>query len=795
MNFDSDKATKSSDLQLVLATTLLALGIFAMDILVPLGVAGGVPYVAVILLSLRSPHRSFTWVVAWGTSLLTLCGYFFSPSGGPIWMVLANRGLALFAIWVTAFLSLHHKQAKEELRAGKGTIELLRRISLAAAEAPSVEAALQIAVDEVCAFTGWPVGHALGNTEAGLESMKLWHMDDPRRFEELRRVTEDRILLPGEGLGGRVVKLAQPVWIPDISEGARFLRAREAKACGLHGAVAFPVFAVGEVAYVLEFFCEEPTSSDTRSLEIITYIGTQFGNAIERKRTQEAVYRQSKALEQSMDGIAITDLEGQFQFVNSAFARMFGYEYPELLGQSSQLLHTDEQMRDWMHPLIGKTIEVGGYMAEVGHMRKDGSLFTVRVSSSLLRDRKGDPVGFIRIVHDISEERELEAQLRQAQKMESVGRLAGGVAHDFNTILGAIMGNCEILTERVVEHPELQLPVEQIHKSAERGAGLTRQLLVFSRDQVLEPRVLDLNELVDDLVPMLRRLITEDIELRCDFESKLGKVKADPGSLQQVLMNLVVNSSDAMPQGGSFSIETRNVEIGFEARPEGLADLPTGSYVTIAVSDTGHGMDEEIRSQVFDPFFSTKEVGKGTGLGLSMVYGIVKQSGGGITVESSVGGGANFRVYLPRVTGSVALEVEAQRDPVEALSGSETVLLVEDDETFRTVLCHFLQRNGYTVHEAANAEEALGIGESLAGGLHLLVTDVLMPGMTGVELAERLEALNGGLRVLFMSGYSEEVLGDRAGVVAEKSNFLRKPFLSEELFIKIREVLGGSSSS
>ncbi|HEV3263488.1 MAG TPA: response regulator [Gemmataceae bacterium] len=382
--------------------------------------------------------------------------------------------------------------------------------------------------------------------------------------------------------------------------------------------------------------------------------------------------------------------------------------------------------------------------------------------------------------------RELEDALSGAQKMEAIGRLAGGVAHDFNNLLTVIITGSEVLLNNL--HPDERQSelIQMIKQSGERGASLTRQLLAFSRKQVLAPVVLDLNALIANLEKMLRRLIGEDIDLVTSLDPALGTVEADPGQVEQVIMNLAVNARDAMPGGGRLTIETRNVELD-DARGPKRASWRPGPYAVLAVSDTGCGMDDATRSRIFEPFFTTKELGKGTGLGLATVYGVVQQSGGRIEVDSEPGQGATFKIYLPRVERP-APAPEPTPPPAASPSGRETVLLVEDEDPVRVMAREILRLNSYTVLEAANGGEALRIGQQCPDPIHLMLTDVVMPQINGPQVAERLAALRPEMKVLYMSGYADgEIV--RQHVLEPGMPFLQKPFMPGVLANKVREVL------
>jgi len=383
--------------------------------------------------------------------------------------------------------------------------------------------------------------------------------------------------------------------------------------------------------------------------------------------------------------------------------------------------------------------------------------------------------------------RHSEEQLRQAQKMEAIGRLAGGIAHDFNNLLTAIKGHAELLLAEIDESSSKRADIEEIWKASERAAVLTRQLLAFSRQQVSQPRVLNLNDVVNEIGSMLGRLIGEDVELVLLPDPDLGYVMADPGQMEQVLMNLAVNARDAMPRGGRLTIETSNVELADDFPHRFAYDVRPGPYVMISVTDTGVGMDKEVQKRIFEPFFTTKEKGKGTGLGLSTVYGIVQQSGGYIWVDSRLGQGTTFKIYLPRVQAG-PVEVEPVTVSPTSATGSETILVVEDEPAVRALICKTLRKNGYTVLEAVNGRDALRAASEHRGPLDLVLTDVVMPEMGGKELAERLSVSRPDTMIVFMSGYAESEIVHN-GVLKPGTILLEKPFTPDSLARKVREVL------
>ena len=394
------------------------------------------------------------------------------------------------------------------------------------------------------------------------------------------------------------------------------------------------------------------------------------------------------------------------------------------------------------------------------------------------------------VARDVTDQRRLEDELRQAQKMEAVGNLAGGIAHDFNNLLTAMCGYSEFILGDEEASDSVRRSATQIARAAESATALTRQLLAFSRKQILQPRVLDLNEVVTTVERMLGRVIGEHITLETSLDGGLGHVKADPGQIEQVILNLAVNARDAMPGGGTIVVETANVEID-EAAARQHVGLEEGSYVVLSVSDTGPGIDPEVVERVFDPFFTTKPIGEGTGLGLSTAYGIVTQSGGYIGVYSEPGRGATFKIYLPRVLDEAPAEPVPL--PANVEGGSETILLVEDEEIVRGIATEILQRSGYTVLAAATPEDALAVAERQPGTIDLLLTDVVMPKMGGRDLAVRVCALRPGIKVLYTSGYTDAAIVHH-GVLGEGPAFLQKPFTRKVLLRRVREALDGAAA-
>ena len=525
---------------------------------------------------------------------------------------------------------------------------------------------------------------------------------------------------------------------------------------------------------------------------LIPVIKRELREADERRahRDTEVALRASEAshatlVEKAPVGIYRSTPAGRFVTANEAFARILGYGSPAevLTLDMARDVYADPDERRHLIEQDTYTDRVYDEL-EATWKKKDGTRIRVQLSVRASRDAQGQVEYYEAFVRDITGQRQMEAQLAQAQKMEAIGRLAGGVAHDFNNLLTIILSYSELLLQDMRPDAPTRDDIEQIRKAANGASELTRQLLAFSRQQVLQPKVVDLNAAVSGIERLLSRVLREDIQLGCSLAPDVGTVKVDPGQLEQVIMNLAVNARDAMPSGGRVTIETANVDMD-ETYVQAHALAAPGRYVMLAVTDTGMGMDAATQARIFEPFFTTKEVGKGTGLGLATVQGIVQQSGGFIWVYSEPNHGTCFKVYLPRVDAP-----PSQTDDVAggSLRGTETVLVVEDMAAVRAVTCQMLRRFGFTVHDAADGTTALELAQTIAHPIDLLLTDVVMPDINGRDLATQFQARRPHMKVLFMSGYTDDAVV-RHGILQEGIAYLQKPFTPVSLVRKVREVL------
>ncbi len=510
----------------------------------------------------------------------------------------------------------------------------------------------------------------------------------------------------------------------------------------------------------------------------------------ERLLAEEGLRRLAAIVESSEDAIIGESFEGRITTWNPGAEKMYGYSATEIVGRSARRLLPPEAA-DEVTENVRRAREGVSTTYETVRLRKDGKRIDVAMTVSPIRDHDGAVVGVSTIARDITERHRLQEQLHHSQKMEAVGRLAGGVAHDFNNLLSVIVGYTYLIQSNSDGNDSLRNSADQIMNAAKRASGLTRQLLAFSRRQVLRPEIVDLNSVVGALSEMLPRLVGEDVDVRIVKAPDLPPVKADPSQLEQVIMNLVVNARDAMPNGGKMTIETAHV--AFDTDEARHHSVEPGDYVLLAVSDTGLGMDEETRTRIFEPFFTTKEAGKGTGLGLATVYGIVSQSSGYIWVYSEPGHGTIFKIYLPATTEAAGRTL-ISRHPELAICGTETILLVEDEDGVRELLARVLRDKGYKVVAAANGPEALRLAASHEGGIDLLLTDVIMPEMRGHHLAAELTQRHPDTLVIYMSGYTDNALV-HAGSLPEGTTFLQKPFTPDVVLRRVREVLDQAAAA
>jgi PAS domain S-box-containing protein len=510
----------------------------------------------------------------------------------------------------------------------------------------------------------------------------------------------------------------------------------------------------------------------------------------DRKRAERALReseeRYREFFDRNLAAVFWNTLDGRILDCNEAAARLYGFDTKEeLLTRGAGDLYVDAAERE---RLVGLLRERGSLVnIELRLKRKDGTPFWGLANWALVPASDEAPPLLEAIAVDITERKELEERLAHTHKLEAVGKLAGGIAHDFNNLLTTILGYSDLLLRRLQDGDASRDDVREIQRAGERAAALTRQLLAFSRKQLIEPRVLDLNGVIGDASKMLRRLVGEDVRIGLRLEPRLGRIRADAGQLEQILMNLVANSRDAMPDGGAIEIATKNTALREEDR-RAYPYVQPGPYVEVLVSDTGSGIDSEVRKHIFEPFYTTKVKGKGTGLGLAMVYGIVKQSGGYVWALDRKGGGTTFRICLPIVDEPILDRPLSSSDRIRALRGTQTILVVEDEETVRNLSKGILEGSGYTVLTAKDGPSALALSSDFEKEIHLLVTDVVMPGMSGRELVNRLLPSRPFVRVLYVSGYTDETIAHH-GILEPGTNFLQKPFTPSVLAKRVREVL------
>ena len=553
-----------------------------------------------------------------------------------------------------------------------------------------------------------------------------------------------------------------------------------------------PVRHGQRVAGILSIQSYTPRAYDADDLAVLQTLADHCGSALERLRIEQAL-RESQAQLQRAESAALVmtahvALDGRWRKVPPMLCALLGYAEDELLALNvADVAYPEDVEEDRIQRQRLIRGEARSYDQTLRLLRRDGRAIWTYANNSVVQDAAGTPLYFLTYIRDVSERIILEEQLRQAQKMEAVGQLAGGVAHDFNNLLTAIIGNAELLLRTIEPDDRRRLDVMEINRAAHRAATLTRQLLAFSRKQVLQPRIVDLNGIVTELTTMLRRVIGEHVELRLELQPALGQVLADPGQLEQVITNLSVNARDAMPAGGTLTIRTANVDSADVPPPDPEAAPLLGPLVELSVTDDGVGMDERTQARLFEPFFTTKELGRGTGLGLATVYGIVRQSGGHIRVSTRLHHGSTFTIYLPMAEGLP----EPMADPggwAETAQASGTILVVEDEDAVRYLASRVLRAHGYRVLEAGDPSAALRMAREQERPADLLVTDIVMPGMSGPALAERLAAAWPGLKVLYITGYAEEAI-ERQSALPAGGALLEKPFTAQQLADRVRLAL------
>ncbi len=676
--------------------------------------------------------------------------------------------------------------AEEQIRRRNRELTLLNRIIAASAESSAEEKNyLQVACDELSSAIGVRQTSVILLNDERTEASVVAEYNAGGAYSIHGR--EFRV--GDRSMGDMVAALKAPRVVNNLAADPGYSGMHNALIFGKVASVALiPMLVDSETVGGLALASDEVDHFSDERIELVKSVADQLSNALARSRLERERRRLSAAIEQTTDAVIITDKAHLIQYVNPGFERITGYGRSEVVGKPIRFL--EEGGGDEDHPQMSyrSSRDPDEWRGRLVNRRKDGTPYTVDTSLSPIRDKTGAIVNFVGVQRDITEELQLEQRYLQAQKMEAIGRLAGGVAHDFNNLLTAIMGYADILSDRLVPGSAPISDVNEIRRAAERAAGLTRQLLAFSRKQVMQPQNVNLNEIVRDMERMLKPLIGEDIELQTALDPRLGSVRADPGQLEQVIMNLAVNARDAMPSGGRIMIATRNVELD-EAYAREHPGIKGGLFVSLTVSDTGTGLSPEALSHLFEPFFTTKEEGKGTGLGLATVYGIVKQSGGHIASASELGKGTSFEILLPR------LEKEAERpawvpEPESERPGSGKVLLVEDNEMVRDLAHKVLSNQGYDVVMARNPDEALEISDGFKGNIDILITDIVMPGMGGKELMEKVKASRPGIKVLLISGYTDTSF-ILEGRLEPGTAFLQKPFSPRTLIRAVRGVLDG----
>lgn len=698
-------------------------------------------------------------------------------------------------------------------------IDLLQTIVLDLGDAPDFRSALHAVLRRVCEKTGWILGLAwLPDAEkTELHHGATWpRKDHDDRLDDFRRASEQITLPLGVGLPGRVWSTRTAAWILDATTDKNFPRSDAARRSDLKTGLAIPILLKEEVVAVIEFYVHERRDEDESLIRLITVVAAQLGLMIQRLRAEDAL-RTSEIRYRTLlrnAPVCIHEISEQrtLTAINRAGLKMLGIEDESQVQDVPVLDLVSPADRQRVQGLLDRAF--AGEFCEFEFATMNSPEPQTFLSCFMpVRDDDGVVRRLVGISQDITDHKRAQEQLRQAQKMEAVGRLAGGVAHDFNTILAVIRGYSEMLLDNPGVSGSAHKQIEQIHKAAARAVSLTRQLLGFSQKHIVRPTVANLNGIVNDTSEMLRRLIGANIELRLLLDPQPRHVMVNQGSIDQVLLNLVINARDAMPSGGMITVQTSHVELKKELAVSDRL-LGPGRYVVLTVTDTGTGLDSNTRAHMFEPFFTTKENGKGTGLGLATVYGIAKQCRGGIRVHSVLGEGTSFEIYFPQVEAPAEIQpdtlasaapgashVATQKGPAssqsfpvaarqETVPGiADTVVVVEDNTPLRQMTCKFLESFGCPVLDFESGADAIQKIKEFEGPISLLITDVVMPGMSGPELAERLQAVRPELKVLFVSGYTNDEMTCTRLSASDRA-FVQKPFTRNDLAESIHSLLG-----
>lgn len=679
--------------------------------------------------------------------------------------------------------AIERNRSEDEIRRANRELTVLNHVITASAAIIEPEMILHTACRELVLF--FDVSHAtaalLNEEKSGLVTVTDYNVEGTTVRPDEPMPVQDNPLIE------HLFKYKSPLVVDDALKDPRFMAMRDwLPQRKIESLLLVPLVTEKEVVGCLELDSSRPHAFSYEYVNVAWSVADQIAGALARAQLSQTQRRLSTVIDQTADSVIITDVEGKIIYVNPAFERITGYSRAEAIGQNPRFLKSGKHAPDFYEEMWST---IGGghvWRGRFSNRRKDGTIFIEDATISPVRAPNGEITNYVGVKRDVTRELELEQHYYQAQKMEAVGRLTGGIAHDFNNLLTGINGFVELMQFKLPADSPLQEMVGTIHRSGQRAADLVRQLMAFSRKQDIEPRVFDLNAVVSDLSKLLARLIGEDITLECSLAPNLWPLKADLSQIEQVVVNLVLNARDAMPNGGQITIRTSNQTL---SETDVMLDPGTrpGDYVLLEISDTGIGMSEEVKLRIFEPFFTTKNKGRGTGLGLATSYGIIKQHGGCIWVDSEEGEGTTFKIYWPR-SGTEIKDSPEKIQLQDLPGGTETILVVEDESGVRAIITAILKKQGYKVLEAGNGEEALALGRANCGELQLLLTDVVMPQMGGKRLADQLLVDCPGIKVLYISGYTDEAIA-QYGVLKPDVSLIQKPFTSMSLAFKVREVL------